>query len=144
MGPRCVSYRDRNICRPYGKAQMRLVDPEQHSNAAAPARSMDISIDIQTPGTVVSLSGRLAASTVADVRAVLVAALESGNGDLLVDLTGVELVDASGLGVLVGAHRLASRMDRRLVLRSVPPRIERLLAATHLNRVLAIDDAACA
>jgi len=105
---------------------------------------MDISIDIQTPGTVVSLSGRLAASTVADVRAVLVAALESGNGDLLVDLTGVELVDASGLGVLVGAHRLASRMDRRLVLRSVPPRIERLLAATHLNRVLAIDDAACA
>lgn len=107
-------------------------------------RLVDIAIDVESPGTVISLTGRLAASTVADVRAVLVAALEAGDGDLLVDLEGVELVDASGLGVLVGAHRLASRMDRRLVLRSVPPRIERLLAATHLNRVLAFDETACA
>jgi anti-anti-sigma factor len=105
---------------------------------------MAIAIDIESPGTVVSLTGRLAASTVADVRAVLVAALESGDGDLIVDLGGVELVDASGLGVLVGAHRLASRVERRLVLRSIPPRIERLLAATHLNRVLAVDATACA
>jgi anti-anti-sigma factor len=105
---------------------------------------MDICIDVASPGTVVSLSGRLAAATVADVRAVLVATLESGDGDLIVDLAGVELVDASGLGVLVGAHRLATRMERRLVLRSVPPRIERLLAATHLNRVLAVDATACA
>ena len=144
MGLPCVSYFERNICCPYGKAQMQLVDPAKASTEAAPVRSMDIEIDVESPGTVVSLSGRLSAATVADVRAVLVAALECGNGDLVVDLHGVELVDASGLGVLVGAHRLASRIDRRLVLRSVPPRIERLLAATHLNRVLAIDNAACA
>jgi anti-anti-sigma factor len=111
-------------------------------NSVTRMRPMDIAIDIEAPGTVVSLSGRLAASTVADVRSVLVATLEAGHGDLVVDLEGVELVDASGLGVLVGAHRLATRMDRRLVLRSVPPRIERLLAATHLNRVLAFDDCA--
>jgi anti-sigma B factor antagonist len=107
-------------------------------------RELDIAIDVAAPGTVVSLTGRLAAATVADVRAVLAAALESGDGDLIVDLAGVELVDASGLGVLVGAHRLASRVERRLVLRSVPPRIERLLAATHLNRVLTVDVTACA
>lgn len=121
--------------------------PEQRLAEPAPIdarRAMDICIDVASPGTVVSLSGRLAAATVADVRAVLVATLESGDGDLIVDLAGVELVDASGLGVLVGAHRLATRMERRLVLRSVPPRIERLLAATHLNRVLAVDATACA
>jgi anti-anti-sigma factor len=60
----------------------------------------------------------------------------------VVDLAGVEIVDASGLGVLVGAHRLASRRERRLVLRHVPQRVERLLAATRLNRVLAIEPAA--
>jgi anti-anti-sigma regulatory factor len=43
--------------------------------------------------------------------------------------------------MLVGAHRLAMRRDRRLVLRDVPPRIERLLAATRLNRVLTLDPA---
>lgn len=118
--------------------------PTQPDVVTDPDVLTDIAIEIEAPGTVISLSGRLAASTVADVRAVLVAALESGDGDLLVDLEGVELVDASGLGVLVGAHRLATRMDRRLVLRAIPTRIERLLAATHLNRVLTIDQSACA
>lgn len=100
-----------------------------------------IAISIDDPGTLVSLSGRLAASTVADVRAVLTAAAEAGAGDLIVDLGGVERIDASGLGVLVGAHRVAMRRERRLVLRNVPPRIERLLAATRLNRVLAVEPA---
>jgi anti-anti-sigma factor len=114
--------------------------------AAIPAgrSALDIAISIDEPGTVVSLSGRLAAATVADVRSVLVAALDSGAGDLVVDLHEVELVDASGLGVLVGAHRQALRCERRLVLRNIPSRIERLLAVTHLNRVLTVDDAACA
>jgi anti-anti-sigma factor len=106
---------------------------------------LNIAISIESPGTVISLSGRLAAATVADVRSVLVAALEAGHGDLVVDLHDVVLVDASGLGVLVGAHRRALRVERRLVLRNIPIRIERLLAVTHLNRVLAVDDdAACA
>jgi anti-anti-sigma factor len=124
-----------------------LTDP---SRTAAPAVARPrpnpdvahISISVDAPGSLVSVSGRLAAATVADLRAVLVAAADHGEGDLVVDLAGVEIVDASGLGVLVGAHRLASRRERRLVLRHVPPRVERLLAATRLNRVLAIEPAA--
>jgi anti-anti-sigma factor len=98
-------------------------------------------ISIDAPGTLVSVSGRLAASTVPDVRLVLMAAAENGTGDLVVDLSGVDRIDASGLGMLVGAHRLALRRERRLVLRDVPPRVERLLAATRLNRVLTLDPA---
>jgi len=99
----------------------------------------DLQISITTPGSLLSVSGRLAASTVADVRAALVAAISGGTGDLVVDIERVELVDASGLGVLVGAHRLARRSDRRLVLRNTPERIERLLAMTRLNRVLTLE-----
>jgi anti-anti-sigma factor len=102
-------------------------------------RDTDLAISIAVPGGVISLAGRLAASTVAEVRAALVAAISAGTGDLIVDIANVELVDASGLGVLVGAHRLALREERRLVLRAVPPRIDRLLAVTHLNRVLAVE-----
>lgn len=96
-------------------------------------------VSIDGPGTVVAVSGRLFASTVAELREVLVAAAETGQGDVVVDLAGVEIIDASGLGVLVGAHRLAMRRGRQLVLRNVPPRIERALVATRLNRVLAVE-----
>jgi anti-sigma B factor antagonist len=99
----------------------------------------DLAITIDVPGGTLSLSGRLSARTVADVRAALVAAIDHGSGDLVVDISGVDLVDASGLGVLVGAHRLAMRSERRLVLRGVPERIERLLAVTRLNRVLSVE-----
>jgi anti-anti-sigma factor len=98
-------------------------------------------ITVERPGTWLLLAGRLSAATVADVRIALADALSEGEGDLVVDLSGVELVDATGLGVLVGAHRLALREGRRLVLRDVPARIDRLLAATRLHRVLAVERA---
>lgn len=102
-------------------------------------RDTELAISIEIPGGTISLTGRLAARTVAEVRAALVTAISAGTGDLVVDIAAVDLVDASGLGVLVGAHRLALREERRLVLRNVPPRIERLLAVTHLNRVLTVE-----
>lgn len=99
----------------------------------------DLAIRIDVPGGLIALSGRLSAATVAEVRATLTAAISCSTGDLIVDIGCVDLVDASGLGVLVSAHRLALRNERRLVLRNVPQRIERLLGVTHLNRVLATE-----
>ena len=98
-------------------------------------------IRVLHPGCHLSVSGRLGAASVADVRLALADALDTGVGDLVVDLEGVELVDATGLGVLVGAHRRADRVGRRLVLQSVPARMERLLLATRLHRVLVVDRA---
>jgi len=91
------------------------------------------------PGASLALSGRLGAATVADVRAALMEATDTGVGDLHLDLREVELVDATGLGVLIGTHRRADRAGRRLVLLRVPERIERLLLATRLHRVLYVD-----
>lgn len=88
------------------------------------------------PGSWVTVSGRLDVSTVSDVRGVLHAAVDAGTGDLLLDLSGVDLVDATGLGVLVGTHRRAALAGRRLVLCDVPPRLSRLLRSTRLHRVL--------
>ena len=99
-------------------------------------------IHVLHPGCHLSVSGRLGAATVADVRLALAEAIDGGVGDLIVDLAGVELVDATGLGVLVGAHRRADRVGRRLILQSVPGRMERLLLATRLHRVLIVDRSA--
>lgn len=96
------------------------------------------------PGQRLDIAGRLDVSTVADVRAALHEAIDTGHGDLLVGIGGLEVLDVTGLGVLVGAHRRAGRVNRRLVLAEVPPRVERLLAVTRLNRVLHLDRTGCA
>ena len=93
-------------------------------------------LDAVAPGQVLALRGRLDVAAAADVRLALADAVDAGAGDLVLDLTALEAVDATGLGVLVGAHRLAGRSGRTLVLRDVPPRVGRLLRRTRLDRVL--------
>lgn len=90
-------------------------------------------------GEQVTLSGRLDARGAAPARDALHAALAAGSGRLVVDLSGVELLDATGLGVLVGAHRRARLAGRELVLRDAPPRVARLLSLTRVDRVVTVE-----
>jgi anti-anti-sigma factor len=102
-------------------------------------------VQVGTLRELVELAGSLDVTTAPDVRLLLHAAIDHaavGDGDVVVDLHAVEMVDATGLGVLVGAHRRAGRAGLRLVLRGVPPRIDRLLQLTRLHRVLPVEAAA--
>ena len=87
-------------------------------------------------GRVLAVGGRLDVSAAADARLGIAAAVDDGDGDLVLDLVACEGVDATGLGVLVGAHRHAGRAGRTLVLRDAPPPVSRLLRRTRLDRVL--------
>lgn len=87
-------------------------------------------------GSVLTLAGRLDVQAAADVRLALAAAVDAGTGELVLDLAGLESVDATGLGVLVGAHRRAQRAGRTLVLTDVPDAVGRLLFLTRLDKVL--------
>jgi anti-sigma B factor antagonist len=89
------------------------------------------------PGREVVVSGRLDVNTVADVRLALHDILDRGSGDLLIHLAEAEVHDATGLGVIVGIHQRARRLGRRLVLVDTSPRLDRLLQASRLHRVLA-------
>jgi anti-sigma B factor antagonist len=95
-------------------------------------------------GQEVSVSGRLDVHTVADVRMALHDILGRGTGDLLIHLAEAEVHDATGLGVIVGAHHHARRAGRRLVMVDVSPRLDRLVRTSRLQRVLIrelVDDA---
>lgn len=87
-------------------------------------------------GRMVSLSGRLDVHAAADVRLELADAVDRGEGELVLSMAALESVDATGLGVLVGAHRRAQRMGRTLVLEDVPEQVDRMLLMTRLNRIL--------
>lgn len=93
-------------------------------------------IDESVPGAELSISGPLNVHTVSEVRSALSRAIDGGIGDLLLHLGTADIGDATGLGVLVGAHHRAERAGRRLVLADVSPRIERLLRGSRLDRVL--------
>ncbi|HET8601026.1 MAG TPA: STAS domain-containing protein [Segeticoccus sp.] len=107
---------------------------------AAGAHTVDVTEDHL--GRELTVSGRLDVHTVADVRLLLHRAVDDGDGDLLLHLRHAEVGDATGLGVIVGAHNRARRAGRRLVLVDASPRLERLLRASRLSRVLARPDAA--
>ncbi len=89
-------------------------------------------------GQRVRISGHLDVHSVPDVRAALHHAVDDGQGDLVVELGDVVIGDATGLGVLVGAHRRAQRRGRRLVLAGVTLPTLRLLRVTKLHRVLTL------
>ena len=106
--------------------------------------TQELQVEMVKVGCEVALSGRLDAKSAPVARALLAELVEGGDGDVLVHVGTLEIWDASGLGVLVGAHRTARRAGRRLVLAEVPPRQVRLLRATGLHRLITVEPAAVA
>ncbi|WP_406290915.1 STAS domain-containing protein [Embleya sp. NBC_00896] len=84
------------------------------------------------------LEGALDVRATADVRLALHDALDSGDGDLILNLSRVPSLDTTGLGLIVGAHRRAGRRERRLVLTGVNPEVYRVLVLTRLHRILTL------
>ena len=93
-------------------------------------------LEVAQAGQLLVLRGRLDVRVTADVRLALADAVAAGSGELVVDVAGLDGVDATGLGVLVGAHRGAGRAGRTLVLRDVPPQLARAMFLTRLDRVV--------
>jgi anti-sigma B factor antagonist len=92
--------------------------------------------------SVVRLSGVLDVRSVGCVRQRLNDLIDSSEGDVVVDLAALDAVDATGLGLLVAAHRRVERLGRQLVLRHPLPPVVRILAVTRLSRVLHVERAA--
>ncbi len=87
----------------------------------------------------VHVAGSLDVRTVGLAREVLEVALGVGDGDLVLDLSRLDALDATGLGVVVSTHRKAALRGRRLVLRGASPALLRTLAVTRLHRVLHVE-----
>ena len=98
-----------------------------------------LDVRVVRPGVEIDLVGRLDIRTASALRELLSACVDEADGDLLLHIGSLEIRDAAGLGVLVGAHRRARRAGRRVVLTEVPPRHLRLLRATKLHRLFVVE-----
>jgi anti-sigma B factor antagonist len=81
---------------------------------------------------IVSLSGELDILTAPELRAAFASAIGQARTGVIADLSRVSFIDASTLGVLVGAGNRASHLPAGLRLAGVPAHVDRLLRMTGL------------
>lgn len=81
------------------------------------------------------LAGEVDFTSAGPLQSTLLGMVLPGGGAVVADLTGVDFIDSSGLGVLVQAHRTALERDNRLLVVGSPP-VLKLLRLTGLDTVL--------
>jgi anti-sigma B factor antagonist len=96
-----------------------------------------------TPGSdryVITVSGEVDLATSPDLDAAIIAALDSGAGSLVIDLTDVSFMDSSGLGVIVRGLKRCREADKDLDLVITNERVLKVFGITGLDQVIPIHD----
>ena len=87
-------------------------------------------------GQHVLVRGALTVSSLPDLRLALLRLVDHGAGALRLDLTEAEVLDTTGLGLILECHRRARRAGRDLHVVACTDRTRRLLLGLGLHRVL--------
>jgi len=66
--------------------------------------------------------------------------IEAGKQKLIIDMSKLELMNSSGLGIFIGAVNTLKNNNGQLVMIHVPPRIQQLFKMTRLSSVFNIAD----
>ncbi len=103
---------------------------------------MDLGLDVKERNgwAVLSVQGEVDVYTAPQFREQLIQLVDQGQRSILVDLEGVEFLDSTGLGVLVGGLKRVRSHDGDLALVCTQRRILKVLEITGLTKVFTIHD----
>jgi len=103
-------------------------------------RGMDLDITTHEHGpvSIVTVAGEIDHVTVPRLRVTLLSLAEHGRHRLVIDLTAVDFMDSSGLGVLAGALKRSRAGDGSFRLVCTQERLLAMFRVTGLDRVMAI------
>jgi len=103
---------------------------------------VDLSLSTRTEGdrTVVVVGGEIDVYTAPKLREQLIDLVSSGQYHLVVDMEGVEFLDSTGLGVLVGALKRVRAHEGSLLLVCTQERLLKIFRITGLAKVFPIYD----
>ena len=103
---------------------------------------MDLGLDVSERNgfSVLAVSGEVDVATVPRLREQLHGLVAQGSNKIIVNLDGVDFLDSTGLGVLVGALKRVRTHDGELALVCTQPRILKVFEITGLTKVFAIYD----
>ncbi len=89
---------------------------------------------------VIDVHGEIHLSTAPDFSERLAAAIDRGSMAIVIDLSGVEFIDSTGLSVLLNGLRLVTQMDGRMAIVCANPTVLRLFQITSLDETFDIFD----
>ena len=105
---------------------------------------MDLTLATRAEGdrTVVSVAGEIDVYTAPKLREQIVALVDEGHYHLVVDMSGVEFLDSTGLGVLVGGLKKVRAHEGSLDLVCNQDRLLKIFRITGLAKVFVIHESA--
>lgn len=102
---------------------------------------MNLKIDTHPAGEntlVINLQGEVDVYTAPQLKQEIIDQLGSGANQIVVNLTGVQYLDSTGLGVLIGGLKRAREKDGELTLVCPNQRIYRIFEITGLSKIFDI------
>src|SRR5205809_3751976 len=102
--------------------------------------SMDLGLDVteREGWAILAVRGEVDVYTAPRFRERLIELVSQGHHRILVDLEGVDFLDSTGLGVLVGGLKRVRSHDGALALVCTPRRILKVFEITGLSKVYSI------
>jgi anti-sigma B factor antagonist len=97
---------------------------------------MNITLTHHDDYAVVAVEGRLTATGVPRLRQTIDEAVAAGRPRVVVDMGGMDFIDSSGIGALIGGLKSTRLAEGDLRIAAVPEAVRRVLKLTNLDRVL--------
>ncbi|MBI5975485.1 anti-sigma factor antagonist [Staphylococcus canis] len=88
----------------------------------------------------VKVEGELDVATVPELESVLVPMRQEGQHDIYVDLTNLNYMDSTGLGLFVGTLKALNQHDKELYIHGANGRIKRLFEITGLSDLMHVNE----
>ena len=89
---------------------------------------------------VVTLRGDVDVYSSAQLREELTSLIDDGPDAVVLDLAGLDFLDSTGLGVLVGAQKRLVQRGGELILRAPRPGARKVFEITGLDKVFVVED----
>lgn len=100
-----------------------------------------LSLETITVGSdcaLIRVAGEIDVYSAPQLREAILALIGTGVSHVIADLRGVDFLDSTGLGAIVGGHKRLRTNDGSLVLAASPDRIVRLFRITGLDRAFSL------
>ncbi len=112
------------------------------SSRAGSGRSVDLGVEVmkQDGAAVLRVTGEIDVATAPRLREHVVTLVAEGETRLVVDLEGVDFIDSTGLGALVGALKRVRTHGGELAIVCTRSRLLKVFEITGLGRVFEVHD----
>ncbi|MFC4736529.1 STAS domain-containing protein [Bacillus daqingensis] len=103
--------------------------------------NLDIQVSDYESKSVAQVSGEVDVYTAAKLKETITPLAEQEDKRLIIDLSGVDYIDSTGLGIFIGALKASEKAGTSLTLTGLNARVKRLFEITGLHEVIDIDHA---